>query len=181
MDNIGVELAFHPETREIVWIVRLLHVHMTNVSFKREQILRELPGLDIQPHNEVVVHAAGPDIGLVIELRVIGTGPWRGHLPLRDRFRHRVEHADTVAPKLTPPQAVVGVGMASPSARTGRRYFVESSLHGLGIRLPNVVVVHIDAVHVVLRVGHDIVGIGWRTAGRVNNGYPLVGLQIHPI
>ena len=99
---------------------------MTNVSFKRQQIFRELPGLDIQSHSEVVVHAAGPDIGLFIELRVIGTRPWRRHLPLRDLFRHRVEHPDTIAPILSPPQAIYGVDVAASSTRSGRRYLVES-------------------------------------------------------
>ena len=39
--------------------------------------------------------------------------------------------------------------------------------------------IHVDAVHIVLRVGNDVVGIMGRSARGMSNLCPLVGLDIH--
>src|SRR5712692_1382811 len=151
---------------------------MTDVRFMREEILGEFPGLAVQPDSKVVVHSGRPDIRLVVELRIIRTRPLRGNLPLRDLLRLWIEHRHAVAVKYTAPQAVLGVDVSSPATRAFRREVVPDSLQGLAIRHPDLVVTHLHAVRVVLRICNNIVGESGRAARRVRDASPRVGSQV---
>src|SRR5213593_1091674 len=82
----------------------------------RQEVLGEFSSLEIHSDGEIVVHAGTPEIRLVIELRVVGTRPWRGSIPLGNLLRLRIEHGHRVAVEFAAPHAVLRVNVTAAAA-----------------------------------------------------------------
>src|SRR4030095_5907848 len=152
---------------------------MANVGFMRKEILGELTGLAVQPDRQIVVHAGRPGVRPVVELCVIRTRPLGWSRPFRDLLRLRIEDRQAVALKHPAPQAVLRVDVPSPTAGTFRREVVPDGFERPSVGHPQLVVAHLHAVYVVLRIYTHI--IAWRggAAGRVRDGGPRVPRQVN--
>ncbi len=152
---------------------------MTHVGVARQQILGEFAGRDVQSHGTVVVHTGSPRVRAVVVLRVIRPRPLGRHRPLGELQRLRVEHREPIAVEHAAPDALLRIHVPAPAARALGREVVPDGLQRFRVRLPYLVVRHLHAPRVVLRVGNDVVGAGRWAALRIPDGRPLVLREIH--
>src|SRR2546427_1286239 len=105
----------------------------------RKQVFREFSGLEIQPHSEIIVHAGAPEIRLVIELRVVGTGPRRRSVPFGNLLRLRIEHSHSVAVKFAAPHAVLRIDVTSPASTAFRWEVIPNGFQSFAVGEPKLV------------------------------------------
>ena len=176
MDDCAAVLVAQPHAGESSG---LLHFHVANVGFMRQQILGEFSGLGIQPDSKIVVHSGRPEhrsCHRTARRRDASTRVGVFHSVIFCVFGSNI--AKPLPIKCATPHAVLGIDVSSPAAAPFGREVIPNGFQRLAVGHPDLVVIHVHAVDVVLRVRNNIVGVGARAAGRIGYASPGVGRQV---
>src|SRR5262249_32029004 len=167
LDQGGTVVAAGPERGKRF---RIVDEDAADVRFPGQLIFDGLTGLRVEPHRTVRVHAAGPDVAVLVDGGAVRPSRSR-HRVFRHLFRFRVEYRDLVAAIFGDHDAILVVDIHSPRAGVFGRKLVPPDLTGLGIDLADIAFLEFGHPQVVLRIGDDLIdrvaaGAGYRL-GRV--------------
>ena len=90
----------------------------------------------------------------------------------------RIKHRQRVAVKYTTPDTVLRIDVSSAAARAFHGKVIPIGFQSLAVGHPHLIVIHLHAGHVVLRVRDNVVCQSERAARRVGHVSPRVGSQV---
>src|SRR5581483_1709529 len=109
--DLRLMVLTNPKNRPRAGVV---NINPANVySHAREKVVAKFTVPGIKPGNEIIAHASGPNVSLLVRRDVVRAVPGNRMRPLLQLARRGVQHGDLVAECLADPQPVARIHVHS--------------------------------------------------------------------